>query len=85
LEREPFVFGERIDDAAHERSFGCVGVSAPIDRSNRGAELLGAPFDQRRDERVACQAIACRHQQDAGAVLLHASQCWAKYSISQLR
>ena len=32
--------------------------------------MLGALIDQRGDERVARQSIACGHQQDAGAVLL---------------
>jgi hypothetical protein len=74
FDREPFVLGERVDDATHEQSFGSVGVPAPIDRSNGGAELLGALFDQRSDQRVARQAIARGHQQDAGAVLLHAGK-----------
>jgi hypothetical protein len=39
-----------------------VGVTTPIHRTNRRAELLGALFDRRSDERVAPQSIACRHQ-----------------------
>lgn len=40
FDRETFVLGERVDDAAHEQPFGRVGVPAPIDGSNCRAKFL---------------------------------------------
>jgi hypothetical protein len=81
LDREPFVFGERIDDAAHEHSFGCVGVWAAIDGTDGRPEFLDALFDERGDQGVACQSIPCGHEQDAGAVLLDAGKRCAEAGV----